>query len=284
MPFARAAPFLLPKKQRRTVMNKKTNTAQQNSPSSTAGYPTLAVYKREPVKYRDVTKGIILSLITFGIYYWFWQYSLIKEIRKLQKLDKDGGKNLFLCMIVPFYAHYWWFSRGETVRRALSENGQNAACNGGVLLILSLLGFGILSAAIMQNDLNDTITNEDITYVFSKEVMENTLDISDVFSKEVMENTLDIYENAILIPDGVSFIGYGKFCNNEDLTEIVIPSSVTLIEECAFLSCVNLTSIKYLGTMKSWIAIEKCESWDDDTGEYTVTCEDGTLDKQGNQI
>ena len=59
----------------------------------------------------------------------------------------------------------------------------------------------------------------------------------------------------------------------------IIPNSVTSIGGTAFYGCNDLTNIQFEGTVKEWQMIEKERGWNDGTGEYTVTCTDGTADK-----
>ena len=49
--------------------------------------------------------------------------------------------------------------------------------------------------------------------------------------------------SSIIIPDSVTSIGYGAFCNCINLTNITIPNSVTSIGSAAFIFCKGLTNI-----------------------------------------
>ncbi len=82
-----------------------------------------------------------------------------------------------------------------------------------------------------------------------------------------------------VIPDdgSVTSIG-GAFSQCQSLTSITIPVSVTEING-AFYGCDNLTSITYRGTMEQWRAINKEDSWDFETGNYTVHCNNGDISK-----
>ena len=75
---------------------------------------------------------------------------------------------------------------------------------------------------------------------------------------------------SIDIPDYVVAIEEKAFADCTALTSIIIPSSVTTIGEEAFADCKNLTSINFKGTEEQWNAITKGDSWNDNTGNYTV--------------
>ena len=76
---------------------------------------------------------------------------------------------------------------------------------------------------------------------------------------------------SITIPDSVTSIGKSAFSGCSRLKSITIPDSVTSIGDYAFNGCTVLTSIKYRGTSSQWSSIKKYESWNKNTGSYTIT-------------
>lgn len=89
---------------------------------------------------------------------------------------------------------------------------------------------------------------------------------------------------SIILPNSVTSIGKSAFGDCSNLTSVTIPDSVTSIDDSAFSDCFDLTSINYKGTMEQWKAISKSNYWNWKTGDFTIQCTDGKLDKDGNEI
>lgn len=84
---------------------------------------------------------------------------------------------------------------------------------------------------------------------------------------------------SIVLPDSVTNIDNRAFINCVALVSITIPANVTTIGDAVFLGCNNLTSIEFKGTISQWNEIVKGSWWNNDTGNYTVHCTNGTLPK-----
>ena len=82
---------------------------------------------------------------------------------------------------------------------------------------------------------------------------------------------------SVTIGNSVATIGYWAFAYCDNLTSATISDSVTTIGSDAFRGCTSLKSIKYRGTKEQWEAIDKVDSWDYGTGNYTITYNYGEL-------
>lgn len=103
---------------------------------------------------RFIETSIILTVITFGFYYIYWQFLAVRNVRYLTN-DKSSIAGELLCLyFIPLYPLYWWYTRGETARQELKKRGQTALGCGTAYMLLSLIGLGIIALAIMQNDFN----------------------------------------------------------------------------------------------------------------------------------
>ena len=112
----------------------------------------IAVFKRR------VGICILLSIVTFGIYAIYWQYLLVKNVRAIKGDDSNCTGEMLCLLFVPFYSLYWWFTRGDAVKKHLSDNCKFSSSSGALYLVLAIFGLSIVAAAIMQNDFN-TLTN-----------------------------------------------------------------------------------------------------------------------------
>ena len=87
---------------------------------------------------------------------------------------------------------------------------------------------------------------------------------------------------SVVVPAGCS-INEGAFNGCTSLTSATLPA-MTYIYGATFYGCESLTEIYYIGNVEAWNAINKVESWDSFTGEYTIYCTNGEVYKNGEYI
>ena len=83
----------------------------------------------------------------------------------------------------------------------------------------------------------------------------------------------------VIIPNSVTSIGYGAFRGCIGLTSVTIGSGVTSIYGGAFENCTALEEIHFEGTVSQCNAISKYDNWNLNTGSYTIYCTDGNIVK-----
>jgi len=112
------------------------------------GFAVIQINKRK------IGMCILLSIVTLGIYEIYWMYLLVKNNRSLKGNTESCTGEMLCLMFVPFYSLYWWYTRGTRMKYEFVKYKHNASGSGILYLILELLGLGIVSMAIMQNDFN----------------------------------------------------------------------------------------------------------------------------------
>ena len=107
------------------------------------------------VNKRRVEVCILFCIFTCGLYAIYWMSLLVRNVRAL-KHDYSSITGEMLCLfLVPFYGFYWWYTRGNDVKRLLEEHDCRIVSTGTLYLALRILGLGIVAMAIMQNDFNE---------------------------------------------------------------------------------------------------------------------------------
>ena len=106
---------------------------------------------------RNIAVAIILSLVTCGIYEFYWIYRLNEETNMLSNEAKktDGVMVIILSIITcGIYMWYWLYKRGEILDNYKTSVGVAASNSSVLYLILAIFTYGIISMALIQNELN----------------------------------------------------------------------------------------------------------------------------------
>lgn len=110
---------------------------------------------------RNLAMAILLTIITCGIYGLYWCYTLTEDSNKISgdPNPTSGGMVILLSIVTcGIYSLFWIYKRGEIVDRFNMQRGLPDGNNAIIYLLLSIFGFGIVSYALLQNELNKIAT------------------------------------------------------------------------------------------------------------------------------
>lgn len=101
------------------------------------------------MKQRSVFLGVILSILTCGIYAIVWLWILNNEVRVANNRNTNSGVN-FLLSIVTCGIFYliWNYKLGQEIEDAGGKD------EGVIYLILAFFGLGLVSVALAQSQVN----------------------------------------------------------------------------------------------------------------------------------
>ena len=102
---------------------------------------------------RSVALCVVLSIVTCGIYMFYWIYKLNNEVNELaQEPMATGGGMVILLSIVTcgIYYFFWLYKMGEKTDYIRRINASSSI----LYLVLGLFGLGIVSLALMQDNIN----------------------------------------------------------------------------------------------------------------------------------
>ena len=103
--------------------------------------------------------------------------------------------------------------------------------------------------------------------------------VTTIASLAFTANNSKSYTYSVNVPSGVTRIDDLAFYACPTLGSIDLPASLESIGANAFSLCPSLSWIDFRGTKAQWNAIEKGSDWNKGTGNYTVACSDGLIEK-----
>ena len=109
------------------------------------------------IQNKSIPMVILLSIVTCGIYGLYWIYKLTEDVNKLtgDPNATSGGMVILLSIITcNIYMWYWLYKQGDAIDQVKASRGLPSGNSGILYLILAIFGLGIVSYALMQNELN----------------------------------------------------------------------------------------------------------------------------------
>jgi hypothetical protein len=127
--------------------------------------------------YHEMTKHVLLLLLTCGVWYFIWIYKTTKYLNIVKGNDpRDPVRELLLCIFVPFYAVYW---TGNTAKRVDMLAGSKGL-NSNITAICQILAFFLyfMPPIIIQDKINDVInTKEPVGYMKKDPIIAATFEL-----------------------------------------------------------------------------------------------------------
>ncbi|ADL53562.1 DUF4234 domain-containing protein [Clostridium cellulovorans] len=107
------------------------------------------------IKERNIAVSIILSIVTCGIYYFYWIAALSNESSIYLGEEPSGGLEvLFTLLTCNIYGIYWGYKMGQKLYDVQARTSNTPSDDSMLYLLLNLFQFPIVSLAIMQSKLN----------------------------------------------------------------------------------------------------------------------------------
>lgn len=105
-------------------------------------------------EHRSVALAIFLSIITAGIYYFYWFVRIIKQAREFHGNYMSCAGEVCLNLFIPFYSYYWFYTRNYQLAVDAYERGESMKNNSISCMVFAILGMPFISLAIMQRNIN----------------------------------------------------------------------------------------------------------------------------------
>jgi len=105
---------------------------------------------------RNIVTSIILTIITCGIYGWYWMITLQDDSNLVCDENTTSGVTVLLLTIVTcgIYGWFWYYKMGQRLFMAGQKYGKPISDNSLIYILLGIFGLGIVNYCLMQSDLN----------------------------------------------------------------------------------------------------------------------------------
>lgn len=103
---------------------------------------------------RNVGLGIILTILTLGIYGIIWLTKICKDLRRLHGDENPVGAEVLAVLFVPFYSVYWGYEKGKQMYEDSAKRGGNLTDRKYVYLFMNLLCMQLFTLGFIQTQLN----------------------------------------------------------------------------------------------------------------------------------
>ena len=112
------------------------------------------------IEKREVPIAILLSIVTCGIYFLYWEYKIYDSLYKANNQPSSAGVDLLLsCVTCGIYFIYMMYKSGKMESSALAMYGLQEKDDSVLYMILGIFGLGIVSAAIIQTNINNQLAD-----------------------------------------------------------------------------------------------------------------------------
>lgn len=112
---------------------------------------------------RSVLMVLLLSIVTCGIYSFFWVYSTRQEMNAyLNDNSKSPELNTILAILCSIYWLFIMYDYSSDITKMQQKAGLPVKDLALLNLLLSIFGFGIVSILIMQSQLNEIYASKSI--------------------------------------------------------------------------------------------------------------------------
>jgi len=109
-----------------------------------------------PINKRRISECILLTILTLGIYLFYWQYKTIQSVRAMQGKESSARWEALLYFIVPFYSVYWWYTRADVIYNTAADNGIKEKNNKIIMTVCAIiLPLSVVSLFITQKLFNN---------------------------------------------------------------------------------------------------------------------------------
>lgn len=112
------------------------------------------------MKNRSIVSVILLTIVTCGLYFLYWQVVVTNEIEFALGEKSDGSCRsgglalLFSILTCGIYTIYWFYKEAKRLEILASDRGIRVSNEAWLYIVLCIFGLEIVGVALMQDEIN----------------------------------------------------------------------------------------------------------------------------------
>lgn len=110
------------------------------------------------IQKRSLGVCILLTIVTCGIYGFYWFYSMTKDVVSMnnREYNTSAGTALLLNLVTcGLYGMYWNYKMGKALDDIKASRGMVPADRSIVYLLLGIFGLSFVSWILIQSEINE---------------------------------------------------------------------------------------------------------------------------------
>jgi hypothetical protein len=115
------------------------------------------ISNNNPPNNTDIALNIILSIVTFGIYFYVWIYKLAKKLKVANPELQDPSLSTILAIFVPFYTIYWLYKSSSDINDLYQKRNGQEAINVILVVLFSVFSLSIISLVLIEDSLATSV-------------------------------------------------------------------------------------------------------------------------------
>jgi len=127
----------------------------------TGGVPDLQQFRQNQnvlAQARSIPLSVLLTVVTCGLYGFYWRYCILSDIYKLCEEENTAGKEVLLDIVTcGFYGIYLYYKLGTKLQKVRHKYDIIPKDESTAFLILALFRMTLLADIINQTFINNEI-------------------------------------------------------------------------------------------------------------------------------
>jgi hypothetical protein len=112
------------------------------------------------IEKRNIVTEVVLTIITCGIYSWFWSYKIWSSLYRATGKPDTAGTDVLLSLITcGIYYIYMMYKTGKLQDEAYVMNGLGQKDESLLFVILAVLSLSIVVNCIAQSNINEQLAD-----------------------------------------------------------------------------------------------------------------------------